>query len=383
MTWKKLFPFLLCCLFLTACWDADEPERLVYVNGVGIDYKDGKMVIYLQIFNMSSLAKTQGGSGTMNRADIGRAEGKTLDEALFNLYHTTNRRVFWGHLTYVVFTEEALRHNMLQNSTDLFDRYRETRYHTYFFVTASPLEKVMSIGPVENISLAFSKLTDPKDTYKQSSLIRPVSMRDLIIKLNEPTHQAALPFIKIKKEWIEESSDKTKDNFLIEEYAVVERNKYIGVFPKDKIQGARFNYKDFTRDNIDLYKGTDKAAGVIIYDKKAKVTPVIKEGKATFKMKLTAKASMEIAEEDMNRKEIQKDIAKAIRKELLRTYHFGRKKNVDVYRLSETLYRQNNKTWKKIEHDGLIPLEEDTIESIDIDVQLQNAGKHLLLPILR
>ena len=52
------------------------------------------------------------------------------------------------------------------------------------------------------------------------------------------------------------------------------------------------------------------------------------------------------------------------------------KRNIDVFHLSETLYRKNNKVWKRVEKNGRIPLEEDTIKSITIHVKLQNTGRN-------
>ena len=48
---------------------------------------------------------------------------------------------------------------------------------------------------------------------------------------------------------------------------------------------------------------------------------------------------------------------------------------MDVFKLSETLYRKDNKTWKKIQKNGRIPLEEDTIKSISIHIQLTKYWK--------
>lgn len=124
----KYLSIILCTLILSGCWDTTEPERLVYTTGIGIDYKDGKIVVFLQIVNMSGLAKTEGGSSVPNRVDVGRATGKTIDEAIFNLYHTSDRRIYWGHLSFIIFSENAFKHDLLRPATDFLDRYRETRY---------------------------------------------------------------------------------------------------------------------------------------------------------------------------------------------------------------------------------------------------------------
>ena len=56
---KNTLLLLLCVSILSGCWDSNEPERLVYANGLGIDYKDGKVIVYLQIINVKGLAKSE------------------------------------------------------------------------------------------------------------------------------------------------------------------------------------------------------------------------------------------------------------------------------------------------------------------------------------
>lgn len=48
---------------------------------------------------------------------------------------------------------------------------------------------------------------------------------------------------------------------------------------------------------------------------------------------------------------------------------------MDIYRLSEVLYRNNVKVWKKIHTDGMIPLTEDSIRNIDIIVESLESGR--------
>ncbi|USK81565.1 hypothetical protein QRD90_06465 [Peribacillus frigoritolerans] len=98
MKMKCTFILLLSVFVLAGCWDSNEPERLMYANGLGIDYKNGKVLVHLQIINMKGLAKSESGGdpSSLSAADVGTATGNTLEEALFNLYHTADRRIYWG-----------------------------------------------------------------------------------------------------------------------------------------------------------------------------------------------------------------------------------------------------------------------------------------------
>lgn len=49
--------------------------------------------------------------------------------------------------------------------------------------------------------------------------------------------------------------------------------------------------------------------------------------------------------------------------------------DIDIFRLSEYLYRDNVKAWKNLESNGKIPLTKDSISKIDIHINKVNAGR--------
>ena len=49
--------------------------------------------------------------------------------------------------------------------------------------------------------------------------------------------------------------------------------------------------------------------------------------------------------------------------------------DVDVFRLSEVVYRKHNKAWKKMNEDGVIPLDENSIRSINVEVVKMNGER--------
>lgn len=373
---------LLSVSFLSGCWDSNEPERLVYANGLGIDYKDGKIVAHLQIINLQGLAKSESGGdpSTLNAADVGSATGDTLDEALFNLYHTSDRRIYWGHLSFVILSEEAIKTGNFKNTLDLLDRYRETRYRIYFFMTKGAVKDAMLISPIENISLAFSKLSDPKGNYNQSSFIPPINLREILIELDEPAYYVSIPQLKITEQWT--GQKEKKKALLMDNIAVISENKIMAILPKKVMNGARLVNKHFVRDNVTLFSGTERETSIIVFEKKAKITPIVeKNGKVRFHIKMKIKASVDMLKKGITHKEYEEELIRSIKKEINYTYQYTQKRGLDLFKLSKTLYREDIKTWRKIETGGRIPLDEDSIKSIKIEVILQDTGKQTLTPI--
>ena len=375
----------MCCLILSGCWDHNEPERLLYINGIGVHYKEnGDVEVYLQIINLQGLAKQESGGGpsAIKQAEVGHAEGKTLEEAVFNLYHSVDRRMFWGHLSYVILSDAAVKKGAVKDVADFIDRFRDTRYRTYFFVTKDSIKDIMLTKALDNITLAFSKLSDPQDNYKQSSFVGPIKLRELIINTDEPGHQAYLPVIKVTEQWSNE--EKKLKNLLIEEAAIISNNTLMDIIPKDIILGTRFMNKDFVRDTLILSPGPNQSVSVVVFDKKLKISPVTEQdGKVRFNIKIKLKANLQMIKFKTSKEEIEKEIEQTIKEYIHRTYNYTYKRDMDVFKLSQTLYRKDNKTWKKIQKNGRIPLEEDTIKSISIHIQLKSTGRNNINPIFQ
>ncbi len=375
---RRIVLFIFCCIFLSGCWDHNEPERLLYVNGIGVHYNEnGDVEVSLQIINLQGLAKQEsgGGPGTIKQAEVGQATGRTMEEAVFNLYHTVDRRMFWGHLSYVILSDAAVKKGAVKDIADFIDRFRETRYRIYFFVTKDSIKDVMMTTPLDNITLAFSKLSDPHDNYKQTSFVEPINLRELIIYTDEPDHQMHLPILKITEQWANDR--KKQKSLLMEEAAFVGDNTLIGIIPKDIFLGTRIVNKNFVRDSLNLSTGPNQHFSVIVYDKKIKISPITEDdGKVRFNIKIKLKASLQMAKFKMSKQEIETEIKRTIKHDIYKTYNYTRKRNIDAFNLSEVLYRKDNKTWKKIEKNGRIPLEENTIKSITIDARLQNTGRN-------
>jgi spore germination protein KC len=379
-----LLIIIISCLPLSGCWDAKEPERMHYAHALGIDYKKGKLKVYIQIINMSNLGKTESGSsGQMAQADVGHASGETFGQAVFKLYKNFDRRVYWGHLSYVIFSEKALKHNELPAFIDFMDRYRETRYRIFFYGTNDDIQKELLATPIGNIPLGLSKLSDPKSIFKQSSLVHFIDLRTMIKYFNEPNHQILLPFISLDPDW--KSSQKPKPSIKTNAVAVItgpSKNKVRAIFSGDSIRGLRWIEDGKSRNMIPLIKGGKRIGTIIAHVKKAKITPVTESGQLKFRINLKVKASIDNLTQKITVSEMAKLLSKEISSQVNETYLKAQEKNIDIYRFSEVLYRQDNQRWKKRQKDGQIPLDRESIQ-ITVNTKIWNIGKQNFQPTLQ
>ncbi|MFF0829263.1 Ger(x)C family spore germination protein [Brevibacillus sp. NPDC003359] len=367
---RCFFTTILICSMLSGCWGAKEIEHLIYVNSIGVDYVKGKFVFYTQIISFGNIAKQEaGGQRLPQTISIGKGEGKTLDEAIFNLYPTAQQRLSWSHIKAIVFSEAALKQDVVNQLLDVVDRYYEFRYTIWTFATKEPIEDIFNAKPILNISVLYSQLNDPQDIYRQSSVVAPMYLYKFIWKWKESGQTMQLPEMGINKvQWTE---DKKKHPKLIMSGVCFLQNKKLKqCIPRADIMGLRWLDKDTSRPGITVYHDGHPIATLVMEKIKPSITPKVENDKVTFQLKVSTKANMPQLVKAIPEKKLREYAEKSISEEIMHTYLLGQKSQIDVLQLSDTLYRENPKAWHQFTKNGELPLRPDTISRLDVELEL-------------
>lgn len=374
-----LFILSICITVLSGCWDINEPQRMYYIYGVGVDYKDNQFVAYVQIIDFANVAKSEQPNTAVVQADVGVAKGDTLDEAFFDLYHSIDERVYWGHLMYVIFSEEVLKNEDFNVAIDIISRYRETRYQTWVYFTDDSVKEVLLATPIINKSLTLSKLADPKNSYSQESFVEPINLRKLIIQLNEPSHEVAVPLMVLKENWETEQTEKEKI-ITLSGVGVITPKEFKGFIRGDKVRGLQWMSEKTKRGEVvvKLDSKEDKLITVILEKVKVKVKPVIENDEVKFDISIKMLAAVSGLKGTAKTEEIRKEVQKEVKKQIVDTYKEALKNDADIYRLSEHVYRRNFKVWKELQKEGKVELTEESIRDIKVDIKDVLTGRKFL-----
>lgn len=351
---------------LTGCWDVNEPERMLYINGIGVNYKDGQYEVYAQIISFANIAKSNQPTSDQPQAEVGFAKGATMDEAIYQLYHSVDQKIFWGHFSYIVVSEDVLKNMKLSPIIDSFIRYRETRYQIWVYTTKDPVEEVLLVRPVLNKAITLSKLGDPENTFKQESFITPVNIRKLIINMNEPGHEATIPLITVADNW--QSISESVKAPVLSGVGVVTPTGFKGFIEEDKVRGIQWMSNETNRGEV-TFKTDDRNYMTMVLDKvKVKVEPIVEAGKVKFDIDVQLDATVSVIVGDVTEKELDGLVQKEVKKEIMETYEEALKIDIDIYRLSEHLYRKDVKEWKKYQDKGKVELSEESIRNLKVKV---------------
>ncbi len=145
----KLFTVVMVLLTITTgCWNIREVQDINYATAIGVDYSDGKCIMYVQMLDFSSVAKLEG-QQKLSEAPVwvGKGTGKSFTEAANSLYSTSQKKLLWGHVSAIVFSERILKQNKYRDVLELLDRYREIRYLVWAFSTRESIEDIFNNTP--------------------------------------------------------------------------------------------------------------------------------------------------------------------------------------------------------------------------------------------
>lgn len=359
--------FLLLTGVLSGCWDDEQPERMLYINGIGVDFKDGKYEVYAQFVSFANIAKSDQPPGDEPQAEVGMATGDTMDEAVYELYHSIDQKVYWGHFSYIIVSEEVMENGKLNPIIDSFIRYRETRYQIWVYTTKDPVQEVLLVRPVINRAVTLSKLGDPENSFQQESFINPLNIRKLIIHLNEPSHEALIPLIAVEENW-RSSKEKIKAPILAGVGSVTKKG-FNGFIEKEHVKGIQWMSNEMERGEVTFEANGGDYLTVVIDHLKVKTEPTVKAGELRVDIEVRVNATLYLVEGNPTIFEIEEGIKKEIKKEILDTYEVAMEKGIDVYRFSEKLYRSDLKEWKQIQQGGKVELTKDTIQKLTVKIE--------------
>lgn len=374
MNKKILLILIILITFLSGCWDSRESERMLYLYGIGVDYKDDKYEIYAQIIDFTNIAKSeQPNNPDAIQAEVGNASAETESEALFQLYKSLDEQLYWGHISYLVLSEDLLNSGKADAFINMFSRFHDTRYQTWIYSTAEPLGDVLLTTPIINKAISLSKMSDPLNSYKQDSSIEPINLRKLILRMDEPGHEVNIPNLTLTDKWkTKKASEKTTS---FNGISVISPDVFKGHIASDKARGMQWMTNETKRSGMSIMMDADEYLSVALDRIHVKTTPIVQDGHVTFDINVKLNATVNGFKGKVTEQKIRKEVEKRVKKEIKDTYKEGLNIDADVFRLSEKLYRKDVKTWKKLQKDGKIELDENSIRNIKVVIEKVNSGR--------
>lgn len=371
---KIILSIWLLPLLLTGCWDIKDLQEISYFTAIGFDIEGKDFVVYGQLLDFHSVAKMESGKLSAHPVWVGKGRGKTLVDAIDDLYRSSQLRIFYGQVNAIVVGEKLLKNESAMKQVYQFQgRFYELRYTPWIFGTSEAVDDVFSVTSIFNFSPGVSILHHPLETYRQRSVFPPQSIRSFILEKNEPLHTTLLPSIAISdKNW---SKGNTPHEFLkINGAYAIKNDKLLGWFRVEDMLGLTWVEPKTRRGPLVLFSGGEKEAALSLDQSKIKISPRVRDGKAYYSIKVKLSGTLVMSKVPLGEVELQSEAEKMVREQIREVYERGLKYDADLLQLVTSLYRKKNKEWKVLQSSGGLELTSESLTEIDVLVRVKRTG---------
>ncbi|MDF2921904.1 MAG: hypothetical protein K0R57_818 [Paenibacillaceae bacterium] len=365
-------------LLLSGCWDMKEAQNINFITALGVDYADNRYIVYAQIIDFTNISKREGDRSNSNSSPVwvGKGEGKTILQALNEVYDSSQQQTLWTHVKAIILSERVLESKMADVFSGLL-RSREMRYTPWVYGTSSSIPGLLSSVNLLNQSAQTTEMFEPTQIYKQRSDVEPVHLQKLLNGVREPGSTVLLPSICSQNEvW----TIKGERPALIRTNGayVISDNTSQGYVPEEKLYGARYvKFRQIYSYPMPVITADGKNLLFIIRNPRTSVS--MKPGEDAVSITIKLQTNINLLELEGNaglsQDQLKTIAAEKLREQFTKAMDLSRKLDADIFGFEEHLYRYHNKYWKMCKESGkdFIPLFELKQVEIDLEVRHSNA----------
>ncbi len=130
---------------------------------------------------------------------------------------------------------------------------------------------------------------------------------------------------------------------------VLSKNGFKGFLKDEAVKGMQWMQEENSQGAVTFKLESNERDYLTVDLEKMdlNVTPIVKNNDVKFEINVNFNATINGFKEKVSSEEIRKNIIAEVKKEIRETYEKGLKQDIDIYRLSEYLYRKNVSVWKK------------------------------------
>ncbi len=349
---------LIISVTLTGCGGYEELNNLSIVTAVAFDKTDDEYELSFLIAN-SPKAQTSAKEGEA-KTTVYTGKGKTIAEASKDIEQIVPKQVYLGHINVVVISEDIAKDGFLKIA-DWLLRNPQTRKKFYLLQAKDEKAKniLKIVSPLESFpSQSIATLIESNSETK--SIATSITYSNFISQILEKGYDPVLPSITINGNVKEGSNEKNLETTEPESYLVLGP---LAIYKGDKLEGfsttkeswainvlkgdsKEINYNvKYQNENISIETSSLKSNIKIIDEKNIEITISGVGDIYNINNKIDIQDYKEINKiEKTWMKSLKNDLSKVIKK-------VQNKYKADIFGFGNLIYKNNPKTWKKLEKD--------------------------------
>lgn len=365
----KLFFIITFILFCSGCYNYNELNTLAITTGMSIDYKDDNYVVNVLIAN-SKQAQVSAKEGE-SQSVVYEGKGKTISDALKEIEAITPKKLYIGHLSFIIVSEDLSKQG-LKDAMDYLIRDPESIKRFYLIMARDTDAKnvLQIVNPLESfpsqsisIAISFSK--------ESQAVASNIPYSTFIEKLLAKGFEPILPTIEIKGEVeegkTEESLKETTPTSYIQlsNLALFKKDKLIHITNEEESDGINIINNNADEVLIECNCSGGKTA-IEVRSIKTNVKIKLKDNAPVASIKITGTAAVQESTclLDLEQKQTIKDLEEKANEEVKRIIEKGievaQKFETDVFGFGNLLYKYHphyfnsvEDTWNQIDFKNL------------------------------
>ena len=315
---KKIIILFIIFIF-TGCYNYKELNEIAIVSSIAIDKKDDKYLVNAQVMNAKPSQESDS-----TQVIVYNSTGNTINEALRNMIMKSSRKLYGGHLSKLVVSEEVAKEGII-NVLDMFQRLTEVRNEFTIIlakdIDAADVIKVMTIP--ETVPAEYVK-TSIQSADLTSALTYSTKLDEFISYYLKKDIDPVVSVIKVKNY---EKEGTTTDNttttsptsqLILENVAVTNEGKFEDYLTKNETIG--YNYiRDQIQEVIIPVKCDDTyyaSASVLKNETKTKVKKLNNKYQIIFDVRTKAVITEYNCSGDLTKESTIKDLEKKAEKKI-------------------------------------------------------------------
>ena len=385
---------------LSGCWDYEEYEDFIQVEGLGIDYNKESLETRLTFEYTPTKGQSgktdSSGSSAQKTQIVHSATDKTLLDAFPKLQQIIYKKLFFGYLKVIVISEEAAKYNMA-NIIEWVDRTPVLRSTVLLVITSGTAEETLSTLDVASLESSSKEIFSLINLSESTGAAYPVSVHNLTQMMTIPGIEATVPRdITVSKKNEPDAKGGIEGNIKydierdgdhrVAGLAAFKGDKFIGWLDEKESHGFGW----ITGKKITTYKVSEESTDTenVLYFRviksKSKIKVQIDKDKPEFQVNVKVNAdirkyySNQGSDDFLSIKEIsdmEKKLSESIRSDIEAALKRGQKElKSDVFGFGFALFREDPQLWRtefEGKWDDLYP---DLSIKINVEAKIINTG---------
>ncbi|MCM3490272.1 Ger(x)C family spore germination protein [Alkalihalophilus marmarensis] len=342
---RKILFILFLCTILSGCLESKEIQSIAYAISMGIDFKEEQFELTLQFLDFSNVAKSEQGKGGEVPLWLAVGRGRSIDDAVSEIYRTIQLPVNYEHL-YNIVLGKAILEEKASETLDMLTENFLIPYSAWVYSTNQPVQEILTSKVIFNYPFLYSRLTQPEDMQEQLSSVPSLFLQQFMLEYEEPTKTIVLPSINIEDNAIKEDLTGVSVPFF-EGAHIIKDKQYKGYLSINDLKGFILTNNESKRSLFDV-KEEDVFLTVELNNPTFKIKQTSSAGGTSYTLAVTIPSVLRENSTELTMDEVKRKVEKAIEGEVSSSIIKGQEIGADVFQFEDFLFRRNHTEWLSI-----------------------------------